>query len=61
VTDVAARELDQLGDAAGMKAYLAGPPVMVEAATALLTARGVAGRDIHADAFYTEADRQAHA
>jgi NAD(P)H-flavin reductase/ferredoxin len=35
-------------------AYLAGPPVMVEAATALLTARGVTPRQIHADAFYNQ-------
>jgi len=58
VTDVALRELDEL---AGMKAYLAGPPVMVEAATRLLRERGMAERDIHADAFYTEADRQTNA
>jgi len=55
VTEVAARDLDEV---VGMKAYLAGPPVMVEAATRLLRERGVAERDIHADAFYTEADRQ---
>jgi ferredoxin-NAD(P)+ reductase (naphthalene dioxygenase ferredoxin-specific) len=35
-------------------AYLAGPPVMVEAATALLAARGVTPRQIHADAFYDQ-------
>ena len=35
-------------------AYLAGPPVMVEAATALLAAQGVAPRQIHADAFYNQ-------
>ena len=35
-------------------AYLAGPPVMVEAATALLAARGLAPRQIHADAFYNQ-------
>jgi CDP-4-dehydro-6-deoxyglucose reductase/ferredoxin-NAD(P)+ reductase (naphthalene dioxygenase ferredoxin-specific) len=55
VTDAAARELDGVN---GLKAYLAGPPVMVEAATRLLRGKGVAERDIHADAFYTEADRQ---
>src|SRR6185295_10033334 len=38
------------------KAYLAGPPVMVEAVAALLRGRGVALHDIHADAYYTEAD-----
>ena len=35
-------------------AYLAGPPVMVEAAIAALAARGLAQRQIHADAFYDQ-------
>ena len=35
-------------------AYLAGPPVMVEAATALLGSRGFMPRQIHADAFYNQ-------
>jgi ferredoxin-NADP reductase len=35
-------------------AYLAGPPVMVEAATASLAARGLPLRQIHADAFYNQ-------
>jgi NAD(P)H-flavin reductase/ferredoxin len=35
-------------------AYLAGPPVMVEAASALLSSHGVAPRQIHADAFYNQ-------
>jgi CDP-4-dehydro-6-deoxyglucose reductase/ferredoxin-NAD(P)+ reductase (naphthalene dioxygenase ferredoxin-specific) len=43
-----------LPDAAGYKAYLAGPPVMVEAATEMLLARGLPQRDIHADAFYNQ-------
>ena len=34
--------------------YMAGPPVMVEAATATLLARGIAQRQIHADAFYNQ-------
>src|SRR3989449_312652 len=34
--------------------YPAGPPVMVEAATALLGTRGLAPRQIHADAFYNQ-------
>jgi len=42
---------------AGWKAYLAGPPVMVEAASAMLGACGMAAEDIHADAFYTEAEK----
>jgi len=41
-------------DAASVMAYLAGPPVMVEAATALLRSRGLAPRQIHADAFYNQ-------
>jgi hypothetical protein len=35
-------------------AYLAGPPRMVEAATAKLAACGLAPRQIHADAFYDQ-------
>jgi len=41
----------------GCKAYLAGPPVMVEAASIMLSARGMRREDIHADAFYTEAEK----
>ena len=41
----------------GCKAYIAGPPPMVEAATTLLTARGMLREDVHADAFYTEAEK----
>lgn len=41
----------------GARAYLAGPPVMVETCVAALAELGL-GRDrCHADAFYTEADR----
>ncbi|MFN0314586.1 MAG: 2Fe-2S iron-sulfur cluster-binding protein, partial [Burkholderiales bacterium] len=36
----------------GFMAYLAGPPVMVEAATELVTRLGMPARDVHADAFY---------
>ena len=46
-----------IGELDGCKAYLAGPPPMVEAATALLLKRGIRRADIHADAFYTEADK----
>jgi CDP-4-dehydro-6-deoxyglucose reductase/ferredoxin-NAD(P)+ reductase (naphthalene dioxygenase ferredoxin-specific) len=56
VTDILAEDL---GDARGRKAYLAGPPAMVEAALNLLRALGVAESDIHADAFYTEAEKAA--
>ena len=41
----------------GGKAYLAGPPVMVETCVAALQAIGVRRVDCHADAFYTEADK----
>lgn len=41
---------------AGYKAYLAGPPPMVEATQQLLIDKGMALRDIHADAFYSQAD-----
>jgi naphthalene 1,2-dioxygenase ferredoxin reductase component len=43
----------------GVKAYLAGPPVMVETAVAALTDLGVRRQDCHADAFYTEAEKAA--
>ncbi len=46
-----------VADADGMKAYLAGPPPMVEAASALLKGCGIRPEDIHADAFYTEAEK----
>jgi CDP-4-dehydro-6-deoxyglucose reductase/ferredoxin-NAD(P)+ reductase (naphthalene dioxygenase ferredoxin-specific) len=45
---------EDLAGVDGMKAYLAGPPPMVEAATRLLKARGMASRDIHADAFHDQ-------
>jgi CDP-4-dehydro-6-deoxyglucose reductase/ferredoxin-NAD(P)+ reductase (naphthalene dioxygenase ferredoxin-specific) len=49
-----------LADLDGAKAYLAGPPPMVEAATALLAeTRGMRRQDIHADAFYSEAEKAA--
>jgi CDP-4-dehydro-6-deoxyglucose reductase/ferredoxin-NAD(P)+ reductase (naphthalene dioxygenase ferredoxin-specific) len=41
---------------AGFKAYMAGPPPMVESVQRELQARGVAVRDIHADAFYSQAE-----
>jgi CDP-4-dehydro-6-deoxyglucose reductase/ferredoxin-NAD(P)+ reductase (naphthalene dioxygenase ferredoxin-specific) len=46
-----ALEIDSVDD---LMVYMAGPPVMVEAATAALLARGVAQRQIHADAFYNQ-------
>jgi naphthalene 1,2-dioxygenase ferredoxin reductase component len=49
------RMQEELGAVDDLKAYLAGPPVMVEAATAALKLAGMAARDIHADAFYAQA------
>jgi CDP-4-dehydro-6-deoxyglucose reductase/ferredoxin-NAD(P)+ reductase (naphthalene dioxygenase ferredoxin-specific) len=43
----------------GFKAYLAGPPAMVEAAVQVLVTRGLGLADIHADPFYTEAEKAA--
>jgi CDP-4-dehydro-6-deoxyglucose reductase/ferredoxin-NAD(P)+ reductase (naphthalene dioxygenase ferredoxin-specific) len=58
--DAVAADLDPGPDAVdGMKAYLAGPPVMVEAASTMLAARGMRREDIYADAFYTEAEKAA--
>jgi len=53
VHDAVAADFNDLD---GCKAYLAGPPVMVEAASALLERRGMRRSDIHADAFYTAAE-----
>lgn len=43
----------------GCKAYLAGPPAMVEETARLLERRGMRRLDIHADAFYTAAEMAA--
>ncbi|HEV7371872.1 2Fe-2S iron-sulfur cluster-binding protein [Arenibaculum sp.] len=58
VGEVAAAALPDLD---GCKAYLAGPPAMVEGTVPLLEARGMRAADIHADAFYTEAEKNAAA
>jgi CDP-4-dehydro-6-deoxyglucose reductase/ferredoxin-NAD(P)+ reductase (naphthalene dioxygenase ferredoxin-specific) len=52
VTDAVAADFASLD---GLKCYLAGPPPMVDAATALARSRGVQARDIHADAFFPAA------
>ena len=54
LTDALAADFDDLD---GFKAYLAGPPIMVESCTERLLALGLARRDCHADAFYTEAEK----
>jgi ferredoxin-NAD(P)+ reductase (naphthalene dioxygenase ferredoxin-specific) len=52
VTDAVAADFESF---TGCKAYFAGPPPMVDAATELVKARGVGLRDIHADAFFPAA------
>ena len=54
LADALAEDFDDLD---GFKAYLAGPPVMVERCTEWLLALGLARRDCHADAFYTDAEK----
>lgn len=56
VHEAVASDFDDLD---GCKAYVAGPPAMVEAATAMLTDRGMRRIDVHADAFYTAAEMEA--
>jgi naphthalene 1,2-dioxygenase ferredoxin reductase component len=56
VQDAAAAALAEL---AGAKAYLAGPPGLVEAAVARLGQAGLASADIHADPFYSAAEQAA--
>ncbi len=43
-----------LEDLDGWKAYLAGPPVMVDAVVGQATQLGARAEDVHADPFYTE-------
>jgi naphthalene 1,2-dioxygenase ferredoxin reductase component len=57
VADAAAADI---ADFHGWKAYLAGPPAMVEAASGLLIARGVLAEDVHADAFFTTSEKATH-
>src|SRR5690606_734345 len=61
-----ARRRGLVGDAAladftafdGFKAYLAGPPAMVESVVEQLAARGLPRHDIHADPFYSEEENR---
>ncbi|HET9933416.1 MAG TPA: 2Fe-2S iron-sulfur cluster-binding protein [Polyangiaceae bacterium] len=53
---VATAVMEDFKEFPGFKAYVAGPPPMVEAVQRELVARGMAIRDIHADAFYSQAD-----
>lgn len=50
VTDAIAADFTDLD---GWKAYLAGPPAMIDTAGPLLKARGLASEDFHADIFFT--------
>jgi CDP-4-dehydro-6-deoxyglucose reductase/ferredoxin-NAD(P)+ reductase (naphthalene dioxygenase ferredoxin-specific) len=51
--------LSDFGEFTGIKAYLAGPPALVESLVELLAAAGLAEADIHADPFITEAEKVA--
>ena len=50
--------LSDVATLANCKAYLAGPPPMVEATVAQLRARGLCADDIHADPFYSEEENR---
>ncbi|MBP0441303.1 2Fe-2S iron-sulfur cluster binding domain-containing protein [Tianweitania sediminis] len=50
---VSAAVAEDHDDLAGAKAYVAGPPAMVDASLSVLIDRGVSARDIHADVFFT--------
>ena len=56
VTDAVQADFPALNE---FKAYLCGPPPMVEAAQRLLPDLGIANENIHADAFYTKAELNA--
>jgi len=57
VTDAVAKDLH---DFDGWKAYVAGPPPMVEAAMQICTARGLRSEDLHADVFFTPEEVSTH-
>lgn len=56
VTDVVAKDLQEFD---GWKAYVAGPPPMVEAAMQICTSRGLRSEDLHADVFFTPSEASA--
>ena len=56
VTDAVFSDFDDLD---GCKAYIAGPPAMVEHAVEKFQLLGIRREDCHADAFYTEAEKAA--
>jgi ferredoxin-NAD(P)+ reductase (naphthalene dioxygenase ferredoxin-specific) len=53
VTDAVAEDLRSVE---GFKAYVAGPPALVETLKRQLLAAGMPVRDVHADAFYSQAE-----
>lgn len=55
VTDAVREDFPSL---AGFKAYMCGPPPMVEAAQRLMPSLGIPDENVHADAFYTQAELQ---
>ena len=56
VTDAVLTDFDDLD---GCKAYIAGPPAMVETAVQKFQLIGIRREDCHADAFYTELEKTA--
>ncbi len=50
--------MEDLHDLDGSKAYIAGPPVMVESVVNKIKKLGMRREDCHADAFYTKADKK---
>lgn len=50
---------DDLPDLANWKAYVAGPPPMVDAAMEIAFARGLNAEDMHADVFFTPQEQAA--
>lgn len=44
---------EHFSDFEGWKAYIVGPPVMVDAAMEMAFARGLSRQDLHADVFFT--------
>jgi CDP-4-dehydro-6-deoxyglucose reductase/ferredoxin-NAD(P)+ reductase (naphthalene dioxygenase ferredoxin-specific) len=50
---------EDFDDLDGAKVYLAGPPVMVDAASGVARARGVRKEDLHADPFYSAHELEA--
>lgn len=56
VTDAVGQDLQDLD---GWKAYVAGPPAMVDAAMAITMERGLRPQDLHADVFFTPEEASA--